>query len=388
MVERAKDNSRIKLHTWLYALYFLLAPMEDLLTGAMGTFGRYLAIIIVLIGALELRGSKIILKLDVKNTCMLMMMLLTVLSLVWSIDKDKTLGRFQPYLLLPSLCLFTSMLCFNEHEFRWITTASIVGGVITAIYTLRMGNTITAYGRTILNEANDPNNLAAHFLLPAALAWENTMCNKGWRRVLFAATFGLFTFTILMTGSRGGFLSLIVIVFSYLLFSRAFKHIYVIVITFILVILLIYFLPSFLPEALQKRMFMVENYTGGGAGRRDLWRTAVQRILPNMGLLGCGAGTSGVKMQEVIGYYKGIHNTYLTLIVEFGLLGIPIFLVMIKSIFSQNFKRKFYIGAAMLAGICVAIFFLDSYAKKFFWNIILFLVIFDQMDNRKKAVQI
>lgn len=379
MVENAKKK-QIRPHVWLFVLYFFLAPMEDQLTGSIGTLGRYLALVIVFTGVVELKG-KLLLRLDVRNTCMLLLMILTVLSIIWSVDWDSTLGRFQPYMLLPSLCLFTSMLCFTEYEYDWITTASIVGGTLTAIYTLLMGNTITALGRMVMNEANDPNNLAAQFLLPAALAWGRIMQNKGWHRVVYISVFAFITFSLLMTGSRGGFVSLIMVILVYMLLSGVLKNIYVFLLTFLMAVLLVSFLPQLLPEALSRRMFMVENYTGGGAGRRELWAIAVHGILPHVGFLGFGAGSAGIKMQEQIGYIKGIHNTYLTMIVEYGVLGLPAFLTMLVSFYSNMKKRNYIIGASMLAGICVTIFFLDSYAKKFFWNVILLLTIQGQLSD-------
>lgn len=379
-VPMREGNERIHLHTLLFVLYFLFAPMEDILTSSIGTLGKFLAIAIIATGISELRG-KLRLKLDVKNTCMLLLMLLTLLSLLWSIDVESTIGRFQPYLLLPSLCIFTSMLDFSERDYAWITTASIIGGLLTAIYLLKTGNTITAYNRATLNDVNDPNNLAAQLLLPATLVWGGIMRTKGWRRILFAISFTFLSLSVLMTGSRGGLLSLLAMVHVYLFFAGVFKRTYVFFLTFLMVFCIVHFLPDFLPETLRRRMFSIDSYTSGGAGRQSLWEIAVFDIVPKIGLFGFGAGTSGIKMQEHIGYIKGIHNTYLTLIVEYGLLGLPIFLTMLISFFRSKINQRYIIGTSLLVGICVVIFFLDSYAKKFFWNVILLLVIHEQMAD-------
>ena len=100
-----------------------------------------------------------------------------------------------------------------------------------------------------------------------------------------------------------------------------------------------------------------------------------------MGILGLGPGCVSNKLVSYYGFAKGIHNTYLNMLCEFGILGLPAFLLMIVSILVRSHKRKFYIGMAMLLGICTTILFLDAYAKKFFWNIIMLIFIHEGIEE-------
>ena len=85
------------------------------------------------------------------------------------------------------------------------------------------------------------------------------------------------------------------------------------------------------------------------------------------------------------GFYKGVHNTYLNMIAEFGILGIPAFVIMLVSMLRRSRRAKFVLGFALLAGMCVIIFFLDSYFKKFFWNVILLVIIQGRIADKNGA---
>ena len=305
-------------------------------------------------------------------------MFVTVASLLWSIDRQTTVDRIVAYLLVPGFCLYSSTLSFTKKEFDWIILAAILGGIVGAVVAYRSGAVLDEQmaDRMILTNDNDPNNFAALLLLPFALAWWKIQdCSKTYQKIVFCALLAVIAFIIFMTGSRGGFLSIIVILVSYYLVSGMFKRASAILGTIALLFLLFFLLKSFLPADLFKRLFSVENYTSHGAGRTNVWQIVLREVVPHMGLLGLGAGCVSVKMTAYYGFAKGIHNTYLNMFCEFGILGLPVFILMIGSLIRNNIKRKFYIGTAMLLGICTTIFFLDAYAKKFFWNIIMIILL-------------
>lgn len=376
-------NNEISLHTPLYMLYFFLAPMEDILNNSAGSFAKYLALVIIAVTLIEDRGV-IKLKKSIANRCIIWLMLITVASLLWTIDKQTTLNRMVAYLLVPGFCLYSSTLSFTKKEFELIILSAIIGGLITSglAYSSGMVMGETMADRMVLSDKNDPNNFAALLLLPFALIWWKIQdCKKVYLKIVFAVLLVIIVFMIFMTGSRGGLLSVLVILVSYYLFSGMIKRVSAIIGTVLLLAILFFVLQSYLPVDLFNRLFSVENYTSTGAGRTIVWQTVFRGIVPNMGLFGVGPGCVSKSLASYYGVEKGVHNTYLNMMCEFGILGLPAFILMIVTEVIRNLKHKFYIGAALLMGICTTIFFLDAYPKKFFWNVIMLLFIYEGQEK-------
>lgn len=373
----------ISLHTPLYMLYFFLAPMEDILNNSAGTVVKYLAIIIFVVTLIENHGE-INAKDNIANRCIIWLLLITVASLLWSIDRQITLNRMTTYLLVPGFCLYTSTLNFTKKEFDLIVLSAILGGIIGAGAAFFSGAVLDEQmaDRMILTENNDPNNFAALLLLPFAVTWWRVQDNtQKLKRILYAVALAIIVFTLLMTGSRGGFFSLLVILVSYYFVSGMYKRASAILGTAILLAIMFFLLRSYLPTDLFNRLFTLTNYTTTGAGRTTVWQILFRDIIPEMGVFGLGPGCVSIKLTSYYGFAKGVHNTYLNMLCEYGILGLPAFVLMIVSIVRRNYKRKFYIGVALLIGICTTIFFLDAYAKKFFWNVIMLLFIHEGIEE-------
>lgn len=380
-------NHTISLHAPLYMLYFFLAPMEDILNNSAGTVVKYLAIVIFAVTLIENHGE-ISAKDSIANRCIIWLMFITVAGLLWSIDKQTTIHRMVAYLLVPGFCLYTSTLKFTKKEFDWIVISAIIGGVVAGGIAYMTGSVLDEQmaDRLILTEDNDPNNFAALLLLPFALIWGKIQeDSKTYIKILYAAALLIIAFMILMTGSRGGLLSSIVVLVAYYIVSGMFKRASAILGTAILVLGLFYFLRSYLPIDLFNRLFTITNYTTNGAGRTSVWEILLRDIVPEMGLFGLGPGCVSLRLTSYYGFAKGVHNTYLNMLCEFGILGLPVFILMIVTIIKRSFKRKFYIGVALLIGICTTIFFLDAYAKKFFWNVILLLFIHEGIEEENDS---
>ena len=380
-------DHEISLHALLYMLYFFLAPMEDILNNSAGSLAKYLAIVIIAVTVIENHGE-IKLKSSIANKCIIWMMLITVASLLWTVDRQTTVDRMVAYLLVPGFCLYTSTLTFTKKEFDWIVTAAIIGGIVAAGYAYMSGSVLDEQmtDRVILTESNDPNNFAALLLLPFALIWWRIQESpKKYLKIIYAAALVVIILMILMTGSRGGLLSVLMFLISYNIVSGMFKRASAVFGTAIILIGLFFILKSYLPADLYDRMFSASNYTTG-SGRTGVWEILFKNVVPNMGIFGLGPGCVPIKLFTYYGRLKGVHNTYLNMLCEFGILGLPAFLLMIVSVIKRSFMRKFYLGAALLIGICITIFFLDAYAKKFFWNIVMLIFIEQGIEEDNHAL--
>ena len=367
------DSKKISVIAFLYALFFLLAPMEDLLTGPIGTVAKFLAIIIMVIGLFQCKGKLRLNFKEIPTLSICWLMILSVLSVIWSINRDTTMHRLTAYLLIPGFCVFSNIFKFEKKQYETIVSASIIGGVIASAVAYINGNFLA--GRLILTEANDPNNFAALIFLPASLAWDRMQNGTKKKKLLYAAVFVLFSFIILYTGSRGVLISLLVMVVVYFLLSGKTKSLRILLIAALLVFLIWKFIIPILPSNIASRVLNPSMYSSNASRRTIIWRYLVKDIIPNLPVWGLGAGTVSLELANYYGKVNGAHNTYLNMIGEFGVFGIPVFIMMFISYFHKLIKRNRIMSVSLLAGICVVIFFLDSFAKKFFWNVILLIIL-------------
>ena len=365
---------RRKLHIYTYflALYFFLAPMEDLLTGSLGTMAKYIALLFVLAGIIENRGRFVFYR-KAEDILIIVLTVIGVLSLLWSIDQQTTLSRLPAYILLPGYCVFIGLLDFERKDFEFISKAAVFGGLFTVGYLIFSGR-LSATGRITIAESSDPNNFAALLLLPIALCFQKRESNKKVYIVFYSAIAILLLFCMLLTGSRGGLLSIGAVAAAFLLLTSANKKVlYLVLFGILLLLIWLYVLPR-LPQRIRWRLFDSESYLASEAreeNRAHIWKNVLYSVLPNMKMWGLGAGCSGLALSNVYGHVKGVHNTYLNIICEYGVFGIGFFVAFLSVLFVKLKSRGCYLELACLIGMCVLIFFLDSYQKKYFWNVIM-----------------
>lgn len=360
------------IYTYFLALYFFLAPMEDLLTGSLGTVARYIAILFVIAGVIENR-AKFVLQKKAENILIIILTAIGVFSIVWSIDQQTTLSRLPAYILLPGYCVFVSLLSFDQEDYSFISKAAVYGALLTVGYMLVSGR-LSATGRVTIADSSDPNNFAALLLLPIALCFQKRKAEKRIWIVLYSVIAVLLLFCMLFTGSRGGLLSISVVAVAFLLLTRANKKVlYLALFGFLLLLIWFYVLPK-LPERIRWRLFDSESYLASEAreeGRTAIWKNVFYFVLPDMHMWGLGAGCPGIALSSVYGHIRGVHNTYLNMICEYGVFGIGFFVAFLGVLMAKLKSRACYLELACLIGMCVLIFFLDSYQKKYFWNVIM-----------------
>lgn len=382
MQNSLKINSTF-VYVGTISLYFILVPFEDLLTSEAGTLAKYVAILIVASGLIITKG-KIFFYRNTETYCMLLLMIISVLSIVWSTNRAITLHRLVAYLLLLSICLYVSTLDFTTRDYRLIKQACILGGIFVVLYLVMSGKLFgSGMLRLEISDHSDPNNFAAQLLLPLTCSFSSVFDSKKKWKILYVLLTCMFIFTVLLTGSRGCLLACIIFCVVYFVASGAYKKISILVGIILLFLLVWFVVLPLLPDEITWRLFTKESYLTSEAShnsRSSIWRIVISEVIPKMGIFGVGAGCSGEALVPYFGVIKGVHNTYLNMIVEYGVLGIPVFLFFLWSLMRKQIKKKKYFELSLVAAICVIIFFLDSFAKKFFWNAIMLVLISMKVD--------
>jgi O-antigen ligase len=191
----------------------------------------------------------------------------------------------------------------------------------------------------------NPNDLALmlNLLIPFGLA----LAASSRSRIVKGAAFGIVLLDVtgvILTFSRGGFLTLGAIVMGTVVgLLRSAKAAYAVA----LVALLIASLPL-LPGPLWDRLSTIVNIeadaTGSAQARRDLLIAATKYVVTHP-VIGTGIGMGVLGLREQGGEsWNHVHNAYLQFALELGLLGLLLFLVLLRRSFKAASRARHLVG--------------------------------------------
>lgn len=374
-------REKIHIGNIVLALYFLLAPFEDILNFGPGTVLKYIALIYIIFSSIYLFRNRVKIK---KNDSMIwfiiIMMLICSSSVVWSINPLVSFKRNVAYLLLMGFFLVTYIVNCNKREFIMIEISIIAGGVALALYMLIFNRELlfNEYGRAVLTEGGGPNGLAAFMVLPLFVTLGKVFESKHIKKMIYSLFTGLLFFLILMTGSRGALLGLVFACAIWLL--KNFRKDNRIQLLYFLGLTgaMLYFVFPLLPESIVLRLFSLDSFTRDFnqiLSRSTIWKDTIRYIIPNSPLLGYGSGCAPEILYNIRGYYMGTHNTYLNMLVEYGIVFLPIFMLFLKGIYKNISYQRNISKTMVFSAILVIIFFLDSFAFKSLWNVLIYCIL-------------
>lgn len=376
----------------LIALYFFLSPLEDVLNFGGGTILRYLAglIVLTILWDDSLSSRSLIINRDIKYV--LYFIALGWLSVIWARDRSYAITRNIAYSLLPILFIFVIKRKYSQSEINVIETAIISGGVVAVAFIIAsQGLSNMMAGRLVIMEESDPNGLAGRLILSLILAIKRIIVSKTLgSKLLNSLTSILLLIICLMTGSRGALLALAVSVTTYAAFMP-FENKWRKMILLTSALLLAWQLINvFLPIDLIERLFEIDSYANSvdSSGQRgEIWKNIFEHVLPNMPLLGYGSGGGPVVLENIYRYRKGVHNTYINNLLEYGVLGLPVLLAFLWRLWRKMRKNKDVFRLCAFTSILVVAFFLDVYANKFFWNMLMYCSIGTTSDQSSKNLK-
>lgn len=224
----------------------------------------------------------------------------------------------------------------------------------------------------------DPNNLLVLYAIGSGLSLVSIKKNSKYLLINLLAFF-INTYCILITGSRSGILILVVQLFIWLFYvsrdmSKFFKGIILVIIIFMTG----YLMRNFIGYDTIERLFGLGDLAFvDGTGREDRWRVAIDHFLVSP-IVGNGWGS-----------YPS-HNTFLTLLVDMGIVGFSFFALYLVRIFIRIIKLKDNAALMILIPGLIQAILLDAQNKRFFWNaiIIAILIINTYAVNNKDTSKI
>jgi O-antigen ligase len=263
------------------------------------------------------------------------LLLFGCVSILWAADTGQTRLGLERILLNAALLVVVYTAASTRSGFRTIVNGFLVGSVVTSVYSI-----VTGYNQRLAGII-DTDYFAAQ-LIPAIIIACFLFVTAGSPRArwLYAAVAGVDLVAFVVTQSRGGIVGLAVGLFAaVVLAGRARARILALVLALLAVGLGYYF--GYKPAHVFGGDTTRGGLNGATSGRLDLWRVALL-IFQSHPFGGVGLGnfqtvepsyaTQTVNLtlvRQIVKEQLVVHNTYLQLLADLGLVGLGLFLAIL-----------------------------------------------------------
>ena len=281
-------------------------------------------------------------------------------------------------LLMSIFCIIMSSIDFSKNEQKiiilFVKYLSFSLAFLGLFFTKQYRYLNDRFVLTLFGVQMDPNDYSVYCLIGIVIAMYQLFSTKNNIIKLLINIIICFVncYVLLSTGSRGAFLSLIICFLLLLLekFVLNKKQFFVIIACLILLILL--FINKILPKlsSLTFDRLFNDNYSDG-SGRLILWKNAIN-LFSNHPIFGAGWGN----YYGYNGIFQQVHNTYIAILADIGILGFFFFAYPFISKSTALFKNTNFFPMLFLFSVFVPALFIECTNRRFFWNAILLFLMF------------
>lgn len=355
-----------KLLKYSLFFFFVCAPLESISLGESFSLAKLTSIIVILAWAIN--------GLPWPKTKMLnasyILLGYAFLSAIWGIDIANSFSRITAF-LIPSILMAVAMSASikTKDDIILYMKGYVIGCMVAAFSGLydreaMLSQAIMASQERLTAFGADQNALAYLMTMGVIclLSYYSGTTVK-WGRILSILLMGAFSLVILSTGSRTGLALLLASISGFLFFQKQ-KNKRASFLIFILIVLFIPFVISFLPESIIDRFVETDQLMSSGdfSNRGDIWKNGVEAFFDDNFAFGVGYSNFSRMLIKHFNYHVASHNTYLTYLVEFGIIGLPIFLYLLFIIWqyahsisriAKNYFIYFYVIPLLLIMITI-----------------------------------
>lgn len=270
----------------------------------------------------------------------------------------------------------------NDNLQHLIAFSLVIISVVLALEFIVMGNQfviqINADGMDFDRKGwADPNYFGCEIGLGVMAAllelFTNNSLSKELKYILYASI-ALISFVIITTASRGAFLALSIATVIMIVFSKvksSVKSMAVVAISFLAAFLLYTNVAALLIARFNTN---VEEM----GGRTDIWQIKLSTFMktanPIEWLVGIGRDGG-----DNIGFFEGFHNDYAAFFVDYGILGVLLFLMMLANPFLKSSRSMRGIVLSLVSYVALVCFslepFTSGYLAYFYFYLLIWIVV-------------
>ncbi|MEA2712277.1 MAG: hypothetical protein QOK27_238 [Gemmatimonadales bacterium] len=252
-----------------------------------------------------------------------------------------------------------------------LLTAYVFGAYVAALNTIMVYRTEAGLERRFSAEGFDPNDLAMTLVLALPMAWYLGMTyHRPILRWICRGYLPIGLFAIALTGSRGGMVAglvgLMIVPFTMTRLSPA-KLAGAVFVIAISGAVAVAYTPDIIIKRLGSTGTQIESGTMGG--RTTIWMAGAKAFVQRP-LTGYGSGSFAPAIRPILGYPRVSHNSYLTVLVEQGLVGFLLYIGMFFAVLFSALRlplleRRF--AVILLATLAIAMLPLAWEDQKAAW---------------------
>lgn len=256
----------------------------------------------------------------------------------------------------------------------YILSGLIVGLLIISQHTMYYDTGGRYSVQVFDNPIFDPNYLAAFLVFPALLSFVIVLYSTSWKILLYIFVLFVIVGGLLMTGSRNGMISFLLGAFFIFMQRFSLKLKVSRIISLLLFIsITITLVLNYVPEETYLRLF-VDSYNDGSNHTRLMDWDAGWRSFLIHPILGYGFVSEMDAIKFALGKSLLAHNTYIGLLIQFGVIGFSFFIIGI----SKLIKKLIVCHDLVLFGFIIATLQLSLVVSAqvafFFWIPIIIIV--------------
>ena len=385
-----QNTKRVNLFVRLLGIYFVFLILGAVNVGSIGSGLKILGFLPVILWVIKKRKL-------CKNSLSMAVALYTVwafLSVLWSIEFNSSVSRC---ISLLSFCLLLTAAGshrFSSKEILWLRKTLVWSSRITVITTLLTAQYYEGrlYLHGIVNE--DPNYLCSYFLFGTTDCVMQLFSGEKEGRKYRIIELGIYLYTILATGSRGGAVAVAcaaVITTGFMLYRQQLTSKALLGRGAVVVALAAGFIiaTNYVSADIIDRFSINAVLASGGTGRFVIWQDTINTyIKAGIGreLGGFGAATSLAVSR--IAHYRRInvtHNVFLENLIELGVVGLFLYIAYVLKFTRYAMKKKDVFSFSIMIGFIAMSMSTSIETFKPYWNIMVFICCVSRMTDDEKV---
>ncbi len=354
------------------ALFAVLIPLEEVVVvEGLGTISRFAGVLFAVTYALPRLGQ---LKLGVMPTAAWAYVAWVVVSIGWALDPGRAVDSIVTFLQMFVVAFFVADFVVHQptivRPILWVYSLSAAAVALLGLQAYVTGGYLA---QVAAFEGQNPEHYAA-VLVPALLFGLHEAVN-GRRRILGAAIALVTTIGVLVSGVRGAWVALVVVVLLFT-FPQLSPKRRIAAAALVLALAAVAYLVPGIPELIADRL------SKGPTGREDIWSVA-GTIYQSAPVLGVGFANfpvaytaEMVRASDVISWVftegRGSHNFVIQTIVELGPIGLLLLAAFVGPlVVRRGWGPEAVVVQAALASLLIQALFVDlMFNKKQVWLVI------------------